>query len=255
MYAIDHHGVYPRRLADLLPNYLKCIPTCPGAGTDTYSDSYFCSRSRQTYAFCCLGLNHPGLVDVNEPAYDSEEGLRVRHLGQADPYNGYLRFSQWNMREFGQSLLACLCLAGVPVWMWWIGRGAVPRPFLAAFEGLVLAGAWLGWMAPALCSLVPLGLFTQELEIRLVALLSIPMTGLWTAWRSRGRGCLALLALAPLPLWLWLPSVGWGPPLSAWEAVLLLAFAILATWGPERIVLRRVNSRQGHRGLADWPEN
>ncbi|CAN0480995.1 unnamed protein product, partial [Phaeothamnion confervicola] len=29
MYAADYHGLYPKSLASLTPNYLKCIPQCP----------------------------------------------------------------------------------------------------------------------------------------------------------------------------------------------------------------------------------
>src|ERR1700712_1744623 len=41
MYSTDNSGHYPKTNMGLLtPNYLKVIPTCPAAGSDTYSATY-----------------------------------------------------------------------------------------------------------------------------------------------------------------------------------------------------------------------
>ena len=40
MYSTDWEGKYPSDMASLIPNYLKVIPECPAAGTDTYSRFY-----------------------------------------------------------------------------------------------------------------------------------------------------------------------------------------------------------------------
>jgi prepilin-type N-terminal cleavage/methylation domain-containing protein len=45
MYSTDNSGHYPQSTGTggmtlLTPNYLKIIPTCPAAGTDTYSSTY-----------------------------------------------------------------------------------------------------------------------------------------------------------------------------------------------------------------------
>ena len=40
MYSKDWENRYPSSLSGLIPNYLKVIPECPTAGTDTYSGSY-----------------------------------------------------------------------------------------------------------------------------------------------------------------------------------------------------------------------
>jgi hypothetical protein len=58
-YAGGHRGRFPGRLGELVPAYLKRIPTCPGAQKDTYSLSYAASPKRDDYAFCCKGTNHP----------------------------------------------------------------------------------------------------------------------------------------------------------------------------------------------------
>lgn len=74
MYSTDFEGKYPDSLAKLSPDYLKVVPDCPAAGSDTYSGSYKVSTSPDTYAFACSG-NHHRQPAENLPAYNSEEGL------------------------------------------------------------------------------------------------------------------------------------------------------------------------------------
>lgn len=76
MFSTDHSGRFPTTLGELVPDYLKAIPTCPAAGADTYSPSWRATTSPDGYAFGCSGHHHAarGIAD-NCPAYTSNEGL------------------------------------------------------------------------------------------------------------------------------------------------------------------------------------
>lgn len=76
MYCTDNGGLFPPALSFLTPNYLKKIPTCPAAGSDTYSGG-FKSRARpDVYTVICTGSNHSALgIPANHPQYRSNEGL------------------------------------------------------------------------------------------------------------------------------------------------------------------------------------
>lgn len=81
MYSTDWSGKYPKDTTLLVPNYLKTIPACPAAETDTYSGSYQVKKlgpdaSMEGYSFYCKGENHvnEGLAP-NKPAYNALEGL------------------------------------------------------------------------------------------------------------------------------------------------------------------------------------
>ena len=91
MYASDNGGRYPTTWTKLTSgNYLKLIPTCPAAGTDTYSSTYrYTTASRapngkriqgkDTFSFHCQGNNHSkNGTRPNHPAYDSEFGLEEK---------------------------------------------------------------------------------------------------------------------------------------------------------------------------------
>jgi competence protein ComGC len=82
MWASDHKGRYPASLDMLLDkNYLKAIPTCPGAGADTYSITYECSIKPDNFSFYCSGDNHKtaygAFTDPSKdfPKYTAVEGL------------------------------------------------------------------------------------------------------------------------------------------------------------------------------------
>lgn len=66
MWASDHKGVYPAKLAQLTPSYLKRIPTCPACQKDSYSATY--KASGKKYSFSCNGVK-------GHPSYDSDQGL------------------------------------------------------------------------------------------------------------------------------------------------------------------------------------
>ena len=85
MWSTDHEGAYPKTLAELTPEYLKYIPTCPAAGKDSYSDRYaaFQAQADKTvngekldYFFGCAGHHHANLdIPAEYPDYNSVRGL------------------------------------------------------------------------------------------------------------------------------------------------------------------------------------
>ena len=80
MYSTDHKGAYPGRMADLLPNYLKVIPTCAAAGADTYSATLQAQASPAAYTFYCSGSHHQSVgISANFPQYNSAQGLVSGH--------------------------------------------------------------------------------------------------------------------------------------------------------------------------------
>lgn len=77
MWSTDHSGHYPERLSEVVPDYLRSLPTCPSAGKDTYSQSYSVGTSPDRFQFFCQGHHHPS-TDANYPQYTSEQGLIER---------------------------------------------------------------------------------------------------------------------------------------------------------------------------------
>lgn len=85
MYSTDWNGKYPTTgnlQAGLSPNYLKVIPECPSAGTDSYSAGYVGAPNTgytNYYSYACVGTNHTALaVPANYPYYDAIGGLVER---------------------------------------------------------------------------------------------------------------------------------------------------------------------------------
>lgn len=82
MYASDNEGYYPDRLEVLTGegNYLKVIPTCPGAGRVTYTD-YRLSPNGKDFSMSCIGNHHKraysgfSAPSDNFPSYSSKDGL------------------------------------------------------------------------------------------------------------------------------------------------------------------------------------
>ena len=82
MYADDHEEHYPKTLRELVPTYLKVLPTCPQAEKATYkldSDSESPHNEHEYenfYHIYCSGSNHtPVNLPENHPAYDSIGGF------------------------------------------------------------------------------------------------------------------------------------------------------------------------------------
>ena len=70
MWSTDNSGKYPPDLKPLVPGHLEAVPTCPAAGSDTYSASY--KTVGAGFSLACSGNHHGG---ENLPSYSSEEGL------------------------------------------------------------------------------------------------------------------------------------------------------------------------------------
>lgn len=66
-YAADNPGQPGPPLAKLAPGYLKKMPTCPAANSDTYSQVEW---SGEKFTLCCRGNHHAALnVAPDHPAY------------------------------------------------------------------------------------------------------------------------------------------------------------------------------------------
>ena len=75
--AYDAEGFYPPAIADLTPTYLKTLPECPVAGTDTYSGSYTTAIPADFFYYC-EGTFHSGFAPTDYPQYDAGDGLIER---------------------------------------------------------------------------------------------------------------------------------------------------------------------------------
>ncbi|MFN8609312.1 MAG: prepilin-type N-terminal cleavage/methylation domain-containing protein [Vulcanimicrobiota bacterium] len=85
MYASDNGGRYPTTAAFATSltggNYLKLIPTCPAAGTNTYTAQYSSVTTPDSFSFLCGGTNHAkaytgfNSTGQNFPQYFAESGL------------------------------------------------------------------------------------------------------------------------------------------------------------------------------------
>ena len=84
MYQMDHPGSYPKSLAGLTPNYLKILPECPAAQSDSYSSSYPQRPSSEVeppyFRVSCRGSHHfsAGVSSADRPSYNSLQGLVER---------------------------------------------------------------------------------------------------------------------------------------------------------------------------------
>lgn len=79
MYSVDNRGHYPPTINLLTPNYLKTMPECPAAGSDTYTGMYDVTINPDTYSYYCEGPFHQGLgIAPNYPQWVSATGLDRR---------------------------------------------------------------------------------------------------------------------------------------------------------------------------------
>jgi competence protein ComGC len=85
MYSTDWSGKYPETMELLIPNYLKTIPECQGAGDVTYTMktglnvAYNTPGYEDYYFLQCEGSNHTVVsVPKNYPQYDGIQGLIER---------------------------------------------------------------------------------------------------------------------------------------------------------------------------------
>ncbi len=85
MYSTDWSGKYPTGTTVLTPNYLKTIPLCPAAASNTYQASFGTAATTNTqkyqdyYYVACNAGNHTAVsITGNYPAYDGVQGLIER---------------------------------------------------------------------------------------------------------------------------------------------------------------------------------
>ncbi|MGE0491096.1 MAG: hypothetical protein AB7S38_17950 [Vulcanimicrobiota bacterium] len=80
MYSTDWCGRYPTNINLVTPNYLKTLPTCPGARSDSYSASYQSTSRPDVYTLYCQGMNHceAGFIEPNYPRYQAISGVLER---------------------------------------------------------------------------------------------------------------------------------------------------------------------------------
>lgn len=80
-YEDDHKGRTPGTLSELVPRWLKSVPTCPATGTVTYAYEHGSRIVRTTptgqeeiFTLYCAGANHSRLPP-NYPQYSADAGL------------------------------------------------------------------------------------------------------------------------------------------------------------------------------------
>jgi type II secretion system protein G len=78
MYNVDYKGRYPTNFDILTPNYIKTVPECPAAGSNTYTSSYIVTTVPDSFEIFCDGNNHSGFSPPNYPAFNSVQGLMNR---------------------------------------------------------------------------------------------------------------------------------------------------------------------------------
>jgi len=72
LYAADYPGEPGPPLSRLVPGYLKNLPTCPAARSDTYSQVEWAGTQ---FTLCCRGSHHAALqVPSDRPAFSSASG-------------------------------------------------------------------------------------------------------------------------------------------------------------------------------------
>ena len=85
MYSTDWSGKYPSDTALLTPNYLKTVPDCPAAASNTYVAVFGTGKTfnpdnyQDYYYVSCTTANHLAVsVTGNYPAYNGIAGLIER---------------------------------------------------------------------------------------------------------------------------------------------------------------------------------
>lgn len=84
MYSTDNHGLYPKSMSALTPNYLKTFPECPNAGMTYRAEfgpnaPYNTDRHDDYYYVECHGENHKSVsVTGDFPSYNGIQGLIER---------------------------------------------------------------------------------------------------------------------------------------------------------------------------------
>ena len=102
--------MYPKKLSDLIPEYIPGLPACPADGTDTYSNAYQVSASpdfTNAYTVICEGHHHAeARFPTDFPRYTSTAGLinpENSEMMATTPQDG-LKNCQRNLRNLGVAL-------------------------------------------------------------------------------------------------------------------------------------------------------
>ena len=73
-YRKAYQGQTPVELSGLVPEYMESLPSCPQAGTDTYSDGYETELGSKSFSVYCSGHHHQDQgLEADKPRYDSAE--------------------------------------------------------------------------------------------------------------------------------------------------------------------------------------
>lgn len=76
MYQMDNSGALPSKLGELCPLYIKNLPFCPDARTDTYSGSYSVAPDGSDYIIYCKGHHHGAIgAPADYPRYSKKKGI------------------------------------------------------------------------------------------------------------------------------------------------------------------------------------
>jgi type II secretory pathway pseudopilin PulG len=76
MYSTDNSGRYASTITKLTPNYLKTVPTCASAGSNTYAGGFTSTSNPDSYTVVCNGTYHSGVNLAGDyPQYTSVQGL------------------------------------------------------------------------------------------------------------------------------------------------------------------------------------
>jgi len=85
LYSNDNDRYYPGTLSVCVPRWLKAVPTCPAAHSDTYSGGYTIvgvnesantATTTATFTIVCKGTNHDEIgLQADEPWYNVNRGI------------------------------------------------------------------------------------------------------------------------------------------------------------------------------------
>lgn len=99
MYNVDHNGIYPSKLEDLIPEYLKNLPKCPSAEKMTY---VYNLKNAKDYTIYCSGENHKDIIGDNEgPRFNYENGLEKYKIKQMQLKDADLTGCKQNLINLG----------------------------------------------------------------------------------------------------------------------------------------------------------
>ena len=151
MYATDNQGLFPRGLGELVPGYLKSIPTCPAAEKDTYSLSYQVSPDLDAYTISCKGRNHDAAgLGEDSPSYNSAGAFDEASSAlsaAAEPEPSKPGWEPTTDEEVERTVLACVCYGNTRI------IAEQLKAYAASHQGLFPRG--LGELVPGYLKSIP----------------------------------------------------------------------------------------------------